>query len=217
MNKKRPSPMGSRRQGHGGGARPSGAHARSAKPGTPRARHDNGAPTFRIVERQVQWPGDAEAPESGGPGAFRILIAVHRPRYRVRAERAANLIGWAVTSLLNKQDPVGLCAKPPRPPDLLVISGDFGRQRDFAILRAVQPWRRAGMKLIGLVDECTDESEGAAGASPESLCDVCLTPPYKTADLRALFSRLYEEIRGESAPPPVTRAVAEPAEDADEN
>ena len=57
---------------------------------------------------------------------FRVLIAVHRPRYRGRAGRAAQITSWDVISLLNKQDPVGICSKAPSPPDILILSGDFG-------------------------------------------------------------------------------------------
>ena len=142
---------------------------------------------------------------------FRIVIAVHRPRYRGRAERAAALTGWNVTALLNKQDPVGLVQKPPRPPDLLILSEDFGRQRDLAIFRAVQKWRSQGMKLIGLVEDCAAHPEGFPDSVPSVLCDVCLSPPYRASDIRALLVRLYEEMRGEPAPSPKSKA-----EDADE-
>lgn len=147
------------------------------------------------------------APE--GPGAFRIVIAIHRPRYRGRAERAAALVGWEVTALLNKQDPVGLCAKAPRPPDLLVLSGDFGRQKDLAIFRAVQRYRDQGMRLIGLVDDCETPPEGFPDSVPIDLCDICIAPPYKTAELRALFTRLYIEMRGAPAPQPIAKAAPE--------
>jgi len=30
-------------------------------------------------------------------------------------------------------------------------------------------------------------------------------PPYKTAELRALYMQIYTEIRGEAAPPPIGR------------
>jgi len=164
---------------------------------------------FDIIERR---PSHTASPEPATtqettPGPFRVLIAIHRPRYRGRAQRAADLTGWEVTALLNKQDPVGQVARPPRPPDLLLLSGDFGRQRDYAIFRAVQPWRRQGMRLIGLVDDCETAPEGHPDSAPERLCDVCLPPPYKTADLRALLERLYTELRGEPAPPPKSRAT----------
>ena len=161
-------------------------------------------PKFQIVERTPHPEDTQETTEV--PGPFRVLIAVHRPRYRGRCERAAALVGWEVTALLNKQDPVGLVAKPPRPPDLLILSGDFGRQRDLAIFRAVQPWRQKGMRLIGLVDDCQSAPEGYPDSVPEKLCDVCLEPPYTTAALRALFAGLYEALRGEPAPPPRTAA-----------
>src|SRR2546423_700922 len=61
-------------------------------------------------------------------GTFRVLIAVHRPRYRMRAERAVTLPGWGICSLLNKQDPIGLMNQ--ERPHLLILSDDFGRQKD---------------------------------------------------------------------------------------
>ena len=135
-------------------------------------------------------------------GPFRVLIAVNRPRYRQRVERAAAFVGWEVTALLNKQDPVGITQKPPRPPDILILAGDFGRQKDYGIFRAVQQQRKKGMRLIGMVEECAAAPEAFPDSSPDNLCDVCIVPPYKTADLRALFVRLYEEIRGQPAPAP---------------
>jgi len=168
---------------------------------------------FKVVERRADWldaPAAGTEPERAEtPGPFRILIAVHRPRFRGRAQRAADLVGWDVTALLNKQDPVGQVARPPRPPDLLVLSGDFGRQKDYAIFRAVQAWRARGMKLIGLVDDCETAPEGHPDSAPEQLCDVCLPPPYKASELRALFTRLYEEMRGKPAPPPRSAADEE--------
>lgn len=130
---------------------------------------------FDIVERKVET----------GPftGPFRVLIAVHRPRFRGRSERAAALQGWQVTALLNKQDPVGQCAKAPRPPDLLVLSGDFGRQKDYAIFRAVQPYRAKGMKLIGLVEDCEAAPEGHPDSVPEKLCDICIPPPLQNGGI----------------------------------
>jgi len=158
-----------------------------------------GSGDFRVVERPASL--------LIGPGPFRIVIAVRRPRYRGRAERAAALEGWEVTSLLNKQDPVGLCAKAPRPPDLLVLSADFGRQKDLGIFRAVQRYRGEDMLLIGLVEDCEAAPDGIPDSAPDRLCDVCVAPPYKMADLRVLFSRLYTEMRGQPAPPPIARAA----------
>ncbi|HZT42164.1 MAG TPA: hypothetical protein VFA07_08235 [Chthonomonadaceae bacterium] len=209
MNKKRDGKGGRRSGGHArrSGSRPGGKP--SSRAGRPRpTRQESG--DFKIVERRSEGETAFEA------GSFRVLIAVHRPRFRGRAERAAALEGWEVTALLNKQDPVGLVAKPPRPPDLLILSGDFGRQRDYAIFRAVQPWRERGMKLIGLVGNCEIAPEDYPDSVPERLCDVCLVPPYKTAELRAVFTRLYEQMRGQPAPPPLKSASAvEDLEEAD--
>ena len=164
---------------------------------------------FDIIERAP----DGTAPNTG---VFRVLIAVHRPRFRGRSERAAALEGWDVTALLNKQDPVGMCSKPPRPPDLLILSEDFGRQKDLAIFRAVQKYREQGMVVIGLVEDCDTAPEGFPDSVPTELCDVCVSPPYKTADLRALFEEVYAELRGEPAPPPIAKSAAEPEEEEDE-
>ena len=138
-----------------------------------------------------------------GPSPFRVIIAVHRPRYRGRTERAAALIGWEISSLLNKQDPVGQVAKAPGPPDILVLSGDFGRQKDLAIFRAVQPWREKGLKIIGLVEDCQTAPEGFPTSIPSKLCDICIPPPYTAAHLRELLTRIYREKRREEAPPPI--------------
>lgn len=154
--------------------------------------------TFDIVERVVEAP----APEL----PFRIVIAVHRPRFRGRIERSVARLGWDVTALLNKQDPVGLCAKAPRPPDILVLSGDFGRQRSYAIFRAVQRYRELGLKIVGLVEDCEEAPEGFPDSAPSALCDVCITPPIKTADMRELFADLYRAAKGEEPPPMKTAA-----------
>jgi hypothetical protein len=128
---------------------------------------------------------------------FRILIAVHRPRYRGRTERAAAVPGWEVVSLLNKQDPVGQVVKGGKPPDIVVLSSDFGRQKSFGIFKAIQRHRTSGMKIVGLSPDC---EEDVTGIRPADLCDICIPPPYKTIELRAHFCRLYEEIHGEPAP-----------------
>ena len=128
---------------------------------------------------------------------FRILIAVHRPRYRGRTERASAISAWSVVSLLNKQDVVGQVEKGHSPPDIVVLSSDFGRQKSYGIFRAIQAHRARGMKIVGIVESCEPDE---FGNDPTELCDVCLPPPYKTADLNALFRSLYEEIRGVLAP-----------------
>ena len=140
---------------------------------------------------------------------FRVLIAVHRPRYRGRAGRAAQITSWDVVSLLNKQDPVGICSKAPSPPDILILSGDFGRQKNLAIFRAVQPFRDKGMVLIGIVDDCTEAPEGFPESIPAQLCDICLPPPYRTMEIRKILTDLYTKKTGKAAPAP-THASNEP-------
>ncbi len=197
--------MTERRQGGKSRKRPT---SRPSHPGFATGRQASAARTyparntFEIIEREA--PKAVPAPAA--PAPFRIVIAVHRPRYRGRCERAAALTGWEVTSLLNRQDPVGLVQKKPGPPDLLILSGDFGRQKDYAIFRAVQSLREKGMRIVGLVEDCETAPEGFPESAPADVCDVCLVPPYTAAALRALFSQLYEEMRGKPAPPPLKAA-----------
>ncbi len=204
MNNRKPS--GGRRPDRSHGAKPYQPR-RSATPrphtvGT-QQKHliDSAESRINFIER---WP--TSAGETPGPSApkvrskndpFRILIAVHRPRYRGRTERAAAIPGWNVISLLNKQDVVGQVEKGHIPPDIVVMSADFGRQKSFGIFRAIQAHRATGMKIVGLVENCDPDE---FGNDPTALCDLCLPPPYKTADLHALFRKLYHEIRGVPAP-----------------
>ncbi len=138
-----------------------------------------------------------EEPSARNP--FRVVIAVHRPRFRRRAERAVQFENWEITVLLNKEDAVGACQRGPRPPDILVISHDFGRQKTLAIFRAVQNLRSSGLKIVGLVEDCNSGPDEFPEAVPARLCDVCLTEPIKTADLQAVFVNLFEQIRGTAA------------------
>ena len=121
---------------------------------------------------------------------FRVLIAVHRPRYRSRAERAVDLPGWAVRSLLNKEDPIGLMNQ--KPPHVLILSADFGRNKSLGFMKAAQKFRSDDMKIIGIFEDA-DEAGGAA-----ELCDSAFSPPWKTLELRALAAQMYAEIRGEA-------------------
>src|SRR5437764_13890689 len=110
----------------------------------------------RTSKNPGQRPKSKAAPaklKAENPDArrFRVLIAVHRPRYRSRAERAVDFPGWLVRSLLNKEDPVGLINQ--LPPHILIISDDFGRQKDLGILKAVQRYREKGMKIVGLFED----------------------------------------------------------------
>ena len=179
----------------------SGGKAISRPRQRPKAKFDSEG--FRLIDKVVS-PKTTEItpvkPREAGP--FRVLIAVHRPRYRGRVERAAALVGWEVVSLLNKQDVVGQVAKSAGHPDLLILSGDFGRQKDYAIFRAVQAWRKKGMILIGMVEDCDTAPESHPDSAPNQLSDVCLKPPYKMAELRDLFTKHYEEIRRQPAPAP---------------
>jgi hypothetical protein len=141
-------------------------------------------------------------PQEKKPEPFRVLLAIHRPRYRARAERAAAIPGWKVRSLLNREDPIGLIVR--ERPDLFILSVDFARNTNVGYLRAAQRFRQAGLKIIAL-GETEDDAREAAG-----LCDRTFFPPWKTAELRADVADLYEQMRGEPIP-------AAGKEDADED
>lgn len=185
--------------------RPAAYPAKKTRPRTERKQT-----SFQIAERDMPVEETSEvAVIEKTIRPFRVLIAVHRPRYRGRAERAAALIGWEVTSLLNKQDPVGIAAKAPGPPDIMILSGDFGRQRSYAIFRAVQQWRKKGLHIIGMVEDCETAPEGFPDSAPAKLCDICISPPYKTIEIRELLTRLYEKIRRQPAPKPISASGME--------
>ncbi len=95
---------------------------------------------------------------------------------------------WRLKSLLNKEDPVGMVNQ--KPPHVLILSDDFGRQKDLAILRAVQKYRGKSMRIIALFE---DADSLAANAH---LCDAALTPPWKTIDLREIVVELCAKITG---------------------
>ena len=141
--------------------------------------------------------GPAPRPKPSGPRVlqkkqvpepFRVLIAVNRPRYRVRSERATNGDGWATLSLLNKQDPIGLINQ--KQPDVLIISDDFGRNKNLGFVKAAQKWRASGLKLILLTEDA------AVAANSTELWDSALVTPWKTIQLRALVAAVYLANRG---------------------
>lgn len=135
-------------------------------------------------------PKKAEKPEPEGD-RFRVLIAVHRPRYRSRAERAVDLPGWEVRSLLNKEDPIGLLNQ--KPPHILILSADFGRNKTFGYLKAAQKYRSDQTKIIGVFEDEAGALEAA------DLCDAVFHPPWKTVEMRAKAAELYQEITGDPA------------------
>ena len=212
------NPGGARRPGKKRPPKPSRYgkdNPRGAKP-LPPINHKHPRPSQPLISRQAdeveedaifveKWPSSQEAavapansaatPKKHGSDQFKVLIAVHRPRYRGRTERACAIGGWNVNSLLNKQDVVGQVQKSEGAPDVVVLSSDFGRQKSLGIFRAIQHMRQTGMKIVGLV---VDEEglETPDGTKAEDLCDVMLMPPYKAADLRKVMCGLYEEIVG---------------------
>ena len=99
-----------------------------------------------------------QRPKAKAPDPFLVLIAVNRPRFRVRSERATNGDGWGVRSLLNREDPIGLLNQ--KQPDVLIISDDFGRNKTLGYVKASQKWRATGLYLI-LVTEDPEVAKAA--------------------------------------------------------
>jgi hypothetical protein len=121
------------------------------------------------------------------PEPFRVLIAVHRPRYRSRSERAVNALGWEIRSLLNKEDPIGLINQ--KRPDILIISDDFGRNKSMGFLKAAQKWRPQGLKIIAVFEDAEEMKEAA------ELYDAAFAPPWRTAEMREIVADYYRAIR----------------------
>ena len=119
---------------------------------------------------------------------FRVLVAVSRPRYRSRAERATLFDDWAVRVLTNKEDPIGLINQ--LMPDVYIVSEDFGNSKKMGMVTAAQRWRPDGLKVVTLFE---DEEKMAENAG---LYDAALSPPWKTAQLRELLANFYQEKRG---------------------
>jgi hypothetical protein len=120
---------------------------------------------------------------------FRVLIAVSRPRYRSRAERATLFDDWAVRVLTNKEDPIGLINQ--LVPDVYIVSDDFGRSKKMGMVTAAQRWRAQGLKVV-VVFEDDEKMEEAA-----ELYDSAFAPPWKTAQLRDVLAAYYTDKRGE--------------------
>ena len=106
------------------------------------------------------------------------------------AERAVDLPGWLVRCLLNKEDPIGLMNQ--KPPHILILSEDFGRQKSLGLLHAAQKFRSETVRIVALFE---DTDSLAANAT---LCDAALAPPWRTAELRSLAAQQYAEITGKS-------------------
>ena len=170
------------------GKRPGAKLGSFRKNANPPARDEKLA-SFR---KKADSSAEAIAESSARDGRFRVLVAVHRPRYRARVERAMTGFDWEVRSLLNKEDPVGKIHQ--KPPHVFVISDDFGRQKDLGILRAVQKFRASGMKIIALFED----ADSAAGN--EELSDDSIVPPWTTGDMRRILSEVYAEITGNPVP-----------------
>ena len=123
-----------------------------------------------------------------GPQPFCVLVAAHRPAYRARVERAVEIEGWEVRSLLNREDPIGLinCEAP----DLFIISVDAERNANVGYLRAAQRFRAVGLRIVALFEDAEQAADGA------EQCDVALSWPWRSADVRAVAARMFEEKRG---------------------
>jgi hypothetical protein len=119
---------------------------------------------------------------------FRVLIAVSRPRYRSRAERATLFDDWAVRILTNKEDPIGLINQVM--PDIYIVSEDFGKSKKMGMLTAAQRWREKGLKVVAIFEDEEKKEEAA------ELYDAAICPPWKTAQLREVLAEVFRSKRG---------------------
>lgn len=128
---------------------------------------------------------------------FRVLLAIHRPRYRSHAERAVALPGWEVRSLLNREDPIGILNQGAT--NLFILSVDVAENKGVGFLRAAQRYRSADLRIIGLFENAEEAEDNAAA------CDAAFAPPWRTSELRAKAVELYTQITGRplAAPDPV--------------
>lgn len=134
----------------------------------------------------------AATSQRAGDGRFRVIIAVNKPRFRSRSERAVAVPGWLVRSLTNREDPIGLLNRDGA--DIFVCSDTFGRSRSFAFLRAAQRFREGGLRIIAVLDS-PDEMDASL-----ELADAVFYPPWKAAEMRTAATDLYHSLRGEPAP-----------------
>jgi hypothetical protein len=79
-----------------------------------------------------------------------------------------------------------------KPPHILILSADFGRNKSLGFLKAAQKFRADGMKIIALFED-EEEANGAA-----ELYDTAFASPWKTVGLRLAAAKMFEEIRGEA-------------------
>ncbi len=128
------------------------------------------------------------------PKPFKVLVAIHRPKFRTRMLRALSMFHWEVRSLLNKEDPIGILNQ--HETNILVLSDDFGRNRELGFFKAAQRFRPQGVYIIGVFD-----AEEDAKAAFE-LYDMALYTPWKSLHATEVLAELYQHIKGE---PPVIR------------
>lgn len=128
------------------------------------------------------------------PKPFKVLVAIHRPKYRSRMLRGLSAFDWDVRSLLNKEDPIGILNQ--HETNILVLSNDFGRNRELGFLKAAQRFRSDGVLIIGLFD--TEEEARTAS----ELYDIALYPTWKSLNAQEVLADLYQRIKGE---PPAMR------------
>ena len=128
------------------------------------------------------------------PKPFKVLVAIHRPKYRSRMLRGLSMFDWDVRSLLNKEDPIGILNQ--HETNILVLSDDFGRNRELGFFKAAQRFRPQGVYIIGVFD--TEEDANAAS----ELYDMSLYTPWKSLHAKVVLAELFQRIKGE---PPVIR------------
>ncbi len=145
--------------------------------------------THRLKDKLRQArPKPKEVEEKPKEDQFRVLLCIHRPKYRSRVERAVAAVDWNLRSLTIKEDPIGLINQ--KRPDIFIITIDSTKNKNVGFLKACQKWRSQGMRVI-----CILESE-ADNEVAEGLCDSTLESPWKSVHVRDIVSDIYRKKRG---------------------
>ncbi len=137
--------------------------------------------------RQARPKPKEAAEEKPQDNSFRVLLCIHRPKYRTRVERAVAAVDWNIRSLLIKEDPIGLINQ--KRPDIFIVSIDSSKNKNVGFLKACQKWRAQGMRVIGVLESDADIEV------IDGLCDNFVQTPWKSVDIRDIVSDIYRRKR----------------------
>lgn len=169
-------------------------------------RQERGLRASLAARRRAEKARLAESGETPAPpkkNAFAVLLAVHRPRYRSRAERAVASPEWNVRSLTIKEDPIGMIQQ--KTPDVFIVSVETDKNKGVGYLRAAQRFREQGLFVLALF-ESPEEAEAYEGQYDALLVAA------KSLAIRAVVAAEYERRRGKPAVFPVPQTAEDGTE-----